>query len=429
MKTTIIGHIKGKKEIGTAGHENGSQFSSIPAGINQTDVRQNNERLIMQLIRSTGGLPKADIARITNLSAQTVSVTINRLLKKDLLIKRAPQKGKVGQPSVPISLNPTGAYSIGIKIGRRSIDILLMDFTGQVLEHFSTFYSFPKKEMVFLEIDRGLENIYERLGDEKRKRIVGIGVAAPYSIGGWEKEIGAPPDVLEEWKQIDLEKALQKHITPAPLFSNDATAACMSELIFGKGTTFDSFLYMFIGTFIGGGVVINGNLFPGRFANAGALGSMPVCLPGEKVGHHPHQLISHASLWSLENQLEKAGFPPERVLRNPLVNDRSGKIIREWIDNASKAIAHAAVSATSVIDFDGIIIDGSLSPDTVHELVDRTKEAHLNLDLEGLIVPQIVPGSIGANARALGGALLPLYSSFAPDRQVFRKAEAIENTG
>lgn len=47
--------------------------------------------------------------------------------------KREPQRGQVGQPSIPMSLNPNGVFSIGLKIGRRSADLVLVDFLGQQL--------------------------------------------------------------------------------------------------------------------------------------------------------------------------------------------------------------------------------------------------------------------------------------------------------
>ena len=122
---------------------------STPRGLNRGSnllgVSQYNERLILQMIRRAGSLPKAEIARRSKLSAQTVSVIINRLLRDKLLRKqpRQREKGKVGQPAVPIALNPSGAYSIGVKIGRRSLDILLIDFTGNLLQRLNHRYDFP----------------------------------------------------------------------------------------------------------------------------------------------------------------------------------------------------------------------------------------------------------------------------------------------
>ena len=71
-----------------------------------------------------------------------------------------------------------------------------------------------------------------------------------------------------------------------------------------------------------------------------------------------------------------------------------------------------------MIDCDGVIIDGSLSPDLIRTLALRIDSQLDDMNLVGLIRPMIVPGSIDADARALGGAILPLYSTFAPDRDV-----------
>jgi hypothetical protein len=58
---------------------------------------------------------------------------ITRHLEADgLVLEQTPQRGKIGQPSVPFSLNPSGAYALGLKVGRRSNDLVLMDFTGVV---------------------------------------------------------------------------------------------------------------------------------------------------------------------------------------------------------------------------------------------------------------------------------------------------------
>lgn len=404
-----------------------SHFSNSPwvdkqSGSNQSGVRQYNERLIIQLIRRLGGLPKAEIARATNLSPQTASVIVNRLLKDGLLIKQKPTKGKVGQPSVPITLNPDGAYSIGVKIGRRSLDVILMGFTGDVLQHVVKKYEFPRPEEVFHGIDDGIKEIEKSLTAEQLERLVGIGFAAPYSLGGWEQEIGAPKEIIEKWKTIDIESEIKSRYGQNTTFFNDATAACVSELVFGKGLFYENVLYFFIGTFIGGGVVINGALHEGKFGNSGAIGSMPVCLPGEKKSS---QLIASASLWCLENSLSKAGFDLESIQHAAHLPIEAEVIVDQWVERAASAIAFSIVASTSVIDFDGVIIDGALPAAVLGHLIERVEKAYADLNSEGLIKPEIIPGSIGANARALGGAILPLYSAFAPDREVLLKSQSL----
>jgi len=89
-------------------------------GANQVRVRAYNERLVMSLVRRHGSLSKAEIARRSGLSAQTVTVIMRALEAEGLLMRGAPMRGKVGQPSVPMLLNPDAVYSFGLKIGRRS---------------------------------------------------------------------------------------------------------------------------------------------------------------------------------------------------------------------------------------------------------------------------------------------------------------------
>jgi len=126
-------HPGGDADVGAA-DDGGHAEQLRPRGSNQIGMRQFNERVVLQAIRMHGPLPKAHIARLTHLTAQTVQVIIARLEADDLVVRQAPVRGRIGQPSVPMALNPDGAFSIGIKIGRRSLDVLLLDFTAQVRE-------------------------------------------------------------------------------------------------------------------------------------------------------------------------------------------------------------------------------------------------------------------------------------------------------
>ncbi len=125
-------------------------------GTTQTGVRLYNERLVLSLIRKHQSLPKAEIARQTGLSAQTVSVIVRQLEGDGLLQRETPQRGKVGQPLVPFSLNPDGAYSIGLKVGRRSVDLLLMDLAGAVRNTVHKTYRFPEPGEILSFVKSGL---------------------------------------------------------------------------------------------------------------------------------------------------------------------------------------------------------------------------------------------------------------------------------
>jgi predicted NBD/HSP70 family sugar kinase len=94
------------------------------------------------------------------------------------------------------------------------------------------------------------------------------------------------------------------------------------------------------------------------------------------------------------------------------------------VESAARALAQCVVSGTAFLDIDAVVVDGSFAPAMLTRLIAATQDALQTYDWEGLWPATLVAGSIGSDARALGGALLPLHANFAPDRDVFLKAGA-----
>lgn len=396
-----------------------------PRGSNQGGVRQYNERVVLQTLRGHGPLPKAELARLTSLTAQTIGVITTRLEEDQLVRREAPVRGRVGQPSVPISLNPDGAFAIGIKVGRRSADWLLVDFTGQVRERIVLDYPFPDAATLLPAIEANLQRLREGLGP-LQDRLVGVGVAAPFQLGGWHRMLGLTEGQSQAWNELDLRQAVQA-MTPLPVsFAKDTTAACVSELIAGRGREIRSFLYVFLDTFVGGGLVLNSQLHRGLHGNAGAIASMPLAVAGE-VGAEgpPPQLISQASLWDLEQHFRARGLEPMAAYDQRAMAAPWAAHTHQWLARAARTLAQAIVSGTAFLDLEAVVIDGAAAPDLMQSLIAQTREALQAYNWEGLMAPpRLEAGSIGSDARALGGALLPLHAAFAPEHDVFLKLDA-----
>jgi predicted NBD/HSP70 family sugar kinase len=388
-------------------------------GSNHVGMRQFNERVVLQAIRLHGSCPKAELARLTGLTAQTIGLITTRLEEDGLLIRHDPVRGRIGQPSVPLALNPDGAFSLGIKIGRRSADLLLVDFTGAVRQRESMPYRFPEAQTLLPAIKNHIGTIHNGLGP-LATRLVGVGLAAPFNMGGWHKMLGLPPSVSDAWNHIDLSTQVQS-FTDAPVsFARDTAAACVAELVAGRGRDLKSFLYLFVDTFVGGGLVINSHLHNGVHGNAGAVASMPLRVAeGKGV---PEQMLVHASLWELEQQYNARGLDPTAAYDDRALQAPFEAITNTWIVSAAKALALCIVNGTAFLDIDAVVVDGSFSRAMLTRLIDHTEAALAHYDWEGLWPATLVAGSIGSDARALGGALLPLHENFAPDRDIFLKA-------
>jgi predicted NBD/HSP70 family sugar kinase len=383
----------------------------LPRGTNQAGMRAQNERLVLSLVRRHGPLAKSEIARMTGLSAQTVSVIMRHLEADRLLRREEPQRGRVGQPLVPMSLDPDGAYFIGAKIGRRSFEIVLVDFVGGVRHRARTGYAYPSVEAIVALAREGIAACEAVLG-ERAQRIAGVGLAMPFELWSWAEEIGAPAAAMTAWHEADIRGSLAA-LVPYPVYlQNDATAACGAELAFGEHSGLADFIYFYVGAFIGGGLVLNGGLYAGRTGNAAALGSMPV--PDDAGG--TVQLIDRASLVLLERRLRAAGRPVDALYDPGARWDDFDPWLTDWIATASCSIAHAVAAASAIIDFEAAIIDGAFPEGVCHRIVAAVGDNLRRLDLSGIDPPALRAGSVGPIARALGGASLPLFDRYLPDQ-------------
>jgi predicted NBD/HSP70 family sugar kinase len=390
--------------------QGGGEMHAAPfhRGTNQTGMREHNERVVLSLVRHHGSLSKSDISRMTSLSAQTASVIMRQLEKDGLLSRGEPQRGKIGQPSIPMSLNPEGAYFLGLKIGRRSAELVLIDFLGRVRAMEQLSYDYPTPDSTVAFAGNAIAKARGKLTKAQDARIAGLGIAIPFELWNWAENVGAPSSAMEPWRQRDIRAELQA-VGGFPVYlQNDASSACGAELVFGKIGGLRDFIYFYIGAFAGGGIVLNGRLHVGSTGNAGALGSMPV--PGPNRA--PVQLIDIASLAVLERQIKAEGQDASFLWTSP--EDWAGQSpdYSRWLKEAGRGLAYAIVSAAAVIDFEAAIIDGWMPQAIRRKLCEATRAALKDIDVEGLQVPPIREGTVGIHARAIGGASLPLSERF-----------------
>lgn len=377
-------------------------------GVSQSGLRDHNERLILSVLQRRKTVPAAELARRTGLSKPTVS-TILRNLEDDGLVRRGePVRGKVGKPSIPIELDPDGAFSIGLKVGRRSADLLLLDFEGTVRGQLHTTYDYPMPDAVFGFLETGIADLLGTLSAAHQKRVCGIGIGTPFELWKWHDLSGPAAERFRSWKDVDFAQEVARFSDLPVYVVNDATAACHAEYLYGRGKDYRDFAYFFIGSFIGGGIALNGTVFEGNQGNAGALGSMRTTGPlGES-----QQLIDTASLHLLEARLIEAGLDPSLMWQKPQDWTRLSRYVEPWIGETAQELAKASLSICSVIDFEAILVDGAFPPEIREELVERVRRYLVNQDKRGLIAPTVETGTVGENARAIGAASGPIFAEY-----------------
>lgn len=386
-------------------------------GSNQSGMRAHNERMVLSLVRQQGALAKTDIARISGLSAQTVSVIMRSLEQDGLLLRGAPVRGRIGQPSVPMSLNPEGAFFLGLKIGRRSVDLTLIDFLGHTRAMRHRLYRYPTPDAVLAFVTEALPAVIAELPAALRGRVSGLGIAMPFQLWSWVEFIGAPQAEMDAWRTRDIQAEIAAIAAMPVYLQNDATAACGAELVFGTGEKPQNFLYFYFGSFIGGGLVLNGQLFVGRSGNAAGVGPMPVPGPDGRM----RRLLTVASISTLSGAMDAAGEPSGHLWENPDHWQVSAPLLAAWIAGVAEGLASAALSAAALVEIEAVLIDGWMPASVRAEITRQTEAAFNRLDLAGITPVAVREGTVGPQARSLGAAAIPLAQRYLLDQTAILK--------
>jgi len=367
-----------------------------------------NERLFLTLMRKHGPQSKAELTRATGLSAQSASVIVRRLHDIGLVAPQEATRGKIGQPSKPFALNPTGAYAIGVKIGRKTAEIVTSNFNYEITQSTVLSFDYPAFEPLLADLAETVNVHLGKIPTAKQKDC-GFGLAAPNNLESWEAAIGAPESAMADWALRDMAGELSDSLGRTFFLINDASAACLAELNSGHHDRTASYIYFYIGTFVGGGIVMDGRLYSGARGNAAAIGSLPV--EGRQDGQFS-QLISAASLISLTDELTSNGLAYELAFEQCDLPNAAHGIVQSWVKTAGQALAYAAISGQAYLDIHDVVVDGSLSQDLRTRLVEEINAALKLFDRRGLPEIQIKEGTIGFPARAQGAAILPLQMVF-----------------
>ncbi|MEM8539923.1 MAG: ROK family transcriptional regulator [Pseudomonadota bacterium] len=403
----------------------GSSFYSVErteggrrGGATQAETRIYNERLVLTLIRRHGTLSKVDLTKLTGLSAQSVTSIVNRLAVAQLLRRGEPLRGRLGQPAVPYSLNPDGAFGFGLKIDRRSADVALVNLSGEQVAFERTIFDYPTPDGVLKFARDAVSQMLHMKNAPPAERIAGIGIASPLQLWRWSDKLGVSPERLADWQKIDVRKVLEDEFDwPVYLF-NDGMVSAAAELMFGMESGRADFLYVYLGFFIGGGLVLDHHLFPGRNREAGALGFLQV--PAAGNGHAACvPLMEVASLNSLAERLDDN--KKTLIWASPEKWDDLGPALDDWIDKSSKALTEAVLASVPLLDVDSIVIDGAM-PVNVRKKIARKVREQLVGKLDYRKEPfSVLEGTFGHLAPAVGAASIPLMVSYSTDKDILFK--------
>src|SRR6185369_14721699 len=241
------------------------------------------------------------------LTAQTVSNIIDQFTETGLVAADAPVRGGRGQPATPYRIVSTGAYSIGIQIGRHQVLGIGTDLAGRTLSRQQRRLpkGGPKRGLsVVLSLIAAIRADLSAADERSADRLLGLGVAMPGPFGQRLDPQHPPEDplvdpwVMQEWHDFPLLARLESETGLEAGLQNDAGAAAIAEKMYGVASGLDNFVYLFLGYGLGAGLIIQGEIYAGAAGNAGEIGLIPAAIvtSNGKAKSEPETLEHYVSM-------------------------------------------------------------------------------------------------------------------------------------
>lgn len=396
-------------------------------GTNLKYTKAYNVRIVLETIRRFGPLSRAEVARRTELTAQTVSNITRELLETDLVRETERLREGRGAPATLLALNADGAFSIGLDLDKDHLTGVLVDFVGTVREriHYELNFPSPDEAMDLLaETTQELIRRQELTTDD----IWGVGVGLPGPLGISKDSVVTNvvnPKAFPGWKNVPVADLLSERLQLPLYIENNATAAAIGERWYGDGQHIRTFFYLYFGAGLGGGLIINGQPHEGLTGNAGEIGYCYLPTQDEPdataLFQRPH-LGVFFNLPRLYRHLKEQNTLVSQpdALADLFVQQHP--VLLEWLDTGARHLAPVILAVEYLLDPEAIFFGGRLPDVLIDALIERLK-AHLPaLRIEGKTThPALLTGTAGADAAALGVATLPMYTSFAPAPGVLLK--------
>jgi predicted NBD/HSP70 family sugar kinase len=382
-------------------------FEPLARGFAQSGVRLANERAVLTLVALHPGASNADLARLSGLGPQTTSRILADLQARDLVRRGDVLRGRRGQPATPLFLNSEGAYVIGVEIGWRHFEVLLMALSGKILASIRRSYPYPHSDTIFNDIGAEIATLRAGMSPHHASRLIGIGAAGPSQVADHVERLGAPPDQAERWRDVDIAERLSATTGLAVEWTSDGSAACWSEWLALPLPRPSAFAAFHVSTMVGAGIATDGAVWQRRSGSAANLGAIMVPdAEGRPTGVH-----NVASILALQSRLERVG--QSLPAGNSLHWDWAAlePVASEWLDDAGRALAIAIISTCAIVELDLTVIDGVMPRAVVRQLVDRVAH-HLTLLPAPGVSPALAMGHLGGAAVATGAAQMMLFQRF-----------------
>jgi len=400
------------------------------------NVKNINKHVILSLIQFTsGGVARAELARQLGLSRSAVTTIVSDLMANGTIQESAKKTGTSGRPRTLLEIRPKAGYVAGIDMGAKHLRISIANFGAQVLSEKEIPFDISEKpNLCIKKADVLLKELLSEAGLRfPQLKAIGLGVPGPISSDAGM--VIAPP-IMPGWDQFPIRKTLEDLWAIPVSVNNDAELGALGEWAYGAGRDANDLAYIKVGTGIGAGLLIDGQIYRGSTGAAGEIGHLtidvdgPICTCGNRgclealsgggaIAGQARDAVKKQSYTALAN----IAFDDISAKSVAKAAQRGDLVSQKIMEKAGESLGIALAGLVNIFNPDMIVVGGGVAQngDLFLEPIRKTVEerslpaATTNLRITAALLGKR-SSSTGAIVQALSVALHAVGEAKKKDR-------------
>jgi len=372
-----------------------------------------NSRELLRLLRQHMPCSRADLVRISGLTAPTVSSAIEGFQRRGLVRFIGAGRSKGGRPPRILEFNSRYGCVFGADIGGSSMRLALADLSGKIIGRIDD--RVPESgtpSAVTALIVAAMDRLLGEHGIA-REKVLAVAAGAPGITDVRKGRVLSAPN-LNGWHDVPLADLLEEKTGISTTVENDVNLGAVGEGCCGVALHAENFVFIAIGSGVGAGIVVNGALLHGARWSAGEIGYM-------LVPELPRQPLTVNGLGGLEGAIGGEGIKQAWL---SCANVRGSDIQKlqptEIFDLAARGdacaervlrltaehLAAAIVNLSLVLDTPLVVLGGGIGSHLA--LVEATRKA---IARNEFACPEVVASSLGRDAQLHGAIWLAIHAA------------------
>lgn len=312
---------------------------------------------------------------------------------------------------------------IGIDLGGTKIGTALIDSEGNVIAYdYRETRAEAGREAVVERMLAGARQVIAE-AEATPSQVAAVGVGAPGPLNVTKGVVVAPPN-LPGWERVPLKQLIEEGLGIATFLENDANAAALGEHRFGAGRGVEHMIYVTVSTGIGGGLILDGELYHGDSGMAGEIGHItilpygPLCgcgnrgclealASGTAIARQARERVAHGVPTRIA---DLAGGDPERITAKLVADaaDQGDVEAQEILDEAMYYLGIGMANLVNLFNPQMIVIGGGLANlgEPLFESVQRAIDRRAFRTQAQAV--RVVRAALGDKVGVLGAAAVAL---------------------